>query len=1072
MNATALKTTISYESKLVKRNWLFYLFVLGVVGYMVGVLIPWNVRYFEWSQVAFASSVPLRGIHFLNLFQSLIVAFLVCDIQRKRWKAETREVLSVRPIGNGESFLGEVLGVLVPFFVVDIVFMIACLVINVVIPDTPVNLWVNFYYLLTRVLPALFFVTGLSLLVNGLIKLPAVCWLILSGFLYFAYSYLVSPLHGILDFRGSWQTDTYSTIVGLGRVGEYLLQRGVFLLLGVSILCFAAPLTRRLPGRPGQTPRFIIPGGVFLVLALSLGYIYVEKFQIRSDNRSAYRAAFAEYVEYPTVRVSTHDITYRPEENRFSATSRMKIENRQKEGMERFLLFLNPGLEVGRLDVNGEKVSFRRDCQVIVVEHPLAAGEQVELVMEYGGGIDEDIYQVNVADEEYFAPVVYTSYHENYGKRSAFLSADFTLLVPEVMWYPVAVSPMGLNAAREVNFTRYTLHVETPGDEMTVLSQGEATRTGDDMTFENVQDLPGLSLCMGEFQRRSVTIDSVMVELYTYPGNDFYMKSFDEWKVLKQPNKLQKVSGRCKELVEGDQLNPYPFKYFRLVEVPSSFLRGFRFENHAQPEIVFFEERFATTDHEKPGVLPRGRSKNSGVPEYLLAEGIPRKLDAIKVDRVFSGFLRSVTSDRYRGMDLLYKQMQNPAASSNFHVPPERFNYIVENGLGGCITGEYSIEQNIAINLKVSYLLGYLTTITTWDSLNRFMEEFSARNLFREVDFDLFLDEFEQRFGQGIWAYVDDWYASRELPYLSIKDVSLKMGEETKVLDFKVGNFSATDGIVSVVSSYRGDRRLVIGDRRSYIIKPGEMKRIVVHGDRRYDMELNTNFSGNLPQVVPVLNKQSLSPEELPDEGVTVLERAQFYPPGEIIVDNVDENFRLIASESNQKRLADLVQGEEEEEEYFFLGCNVKANTWGGALFANGLYDPYGECVRSAYTKRAGTGNFKAEWVADLPEAGRYEIFAYRPHIELFDGENGTCVTDYPGMKNYYTVYTPEGSEELILGVERGDPLWVSLGTFSLPEGKSRVVLDDRGVTPIEGEYGAKYVQLVVADAVKWVKAK
>ena len=110
--------------------------------------------------------------------------------------------------------------------------------------------------------------------------------------------------------------------------------------------------------------------------------------------------------------------------------------------------------------------------------------------------------------------------------------------------------------------------------------------------------------------------------------------------------------------------------------------------------------------------------------------------------------------------------------------------------------------------------------------------------------------------------------------------------------------------------------------------------------------------------------------------------------------------------------------------------------------------------------------------MADLPEAGRYEIFAYRPHIELFDGENGTCVTDYPGMKNYYTVYTPEGSEEVILGVERGDPLWVSLGTFSLPEGKSRVVLDDRGVTPIEGEYGAKYVQLVVADAVKWVKAK
>ncbi|MFR5657837.1 MAG: hypothetical protein ACLUDU_07500 [Butyricimonas faecihominis] len=28
--------------------------------------------------------------------------------------------------------------------------------------------------------------------------------------------------------------------------------------------------------------------------------------------------------------------------------------------------------------------------------------------IEYEGGIDEDIYQINIADEDYFAPVVYT----------------------------------------------------------------------------------------------------------------------------------------------------------------------------------------------------------------------------------------------------------------------------------------------------------------------------------------------------------------------------------------------------------------------------------------------------------------------------------------------------------------------------------------------------------------------------------------------------------------------------------------------------------------------------------------
>ena len=84
-----MKTIIFYEEKLLRRNWLFYFFILGVLGYIVGVLIPWNAKQVLWSDVALASSVFSRGISFLNLFQSVIVVFLVCDIQRKRNKAET-----------------------------------------------------------------------------------------------------------------------------------------------------------------------------------------------------------------------------------------------------------------------------------------------------------------------------------------------------------------------------------------------------------------------------------------------------------------------------------------------------------------------------------------------------------------------------------------------------------------------------------------------------------------------------------------------------------------------------------------------------------------------------------------------------------------------------------------------------------------------------------------------------------------------------------------------------------------------------------------------------------------------
>ena len=1075
MEITALKAAISYESKLVRRSWLFYLFILGVLGYTVGVLIPWD-NHVIWWNVAFASSIPLRGIYFLNLFQSLIVTFLVCDIKRKRKKAETREVLSMRPVGNGQSFLGGFLGVFIPFLIIDVIFMIACVIINIFVPDSPVSLRVYLFYLLTHILPTLVFIIGLSLFVNRLVKLPFISWLILIGFLYFAYSYLVAPLYGVLDFRGSLLSDSFSSMVGFMHIEYYLLQRGTFLLLGCSLFCFAAPLTKRLPGTLGWKPYFIIPASLFLLLALGLGVIYVEKFQARLKNRVAYRETFLKYNENPTARVLTHDITYCPGGDEFSATSRMRVQNQKKVKIDQLLLFLNPGLEINKIESNGQSVSFHRDHQVVVIERSLIPGETIELEMEYEGEIDEDIYQVNIADEDYFAPVVYTSYHENYGKRSAFVADKFTLLIPEVMWYPTAVLPVELQASKEVNFTCYTLHVEKTG-EMTVLSQGEPTRSGDIITFNNMQNLTGLSLCVGEYERRSVTVDSLTVELYTYPGNDFYMKTFDEWKSLKEgtpgrDKKLVKIFNQCKEIIEGDQLDPYPFKYLKLIETPSSFLRGSLFKDNAQPEIVFFEERFATTDHYKPGIILHTLPGDMSVQEYMLYDNMPHYLDRIHISHVFTGHSRAIISDKYQGMDIVFKQMLNPERLRSWNVMPKMLEYIAEKGLKGMITGEYSMEQNVAVSLKVSHLLGYFTTITSWDSLTRFMQEFNARACFQEVNFDLFIDEFEQRFGQNIENYMDEWYTSQEIPWLVIKDLSCEVAEDVQIVDFKVGNFSETDGIVSVVtwgSTERG--RDKIENCRSYLVKSGECKRIIVHEDMRYGLKLNTNFSGNLPKQISFNRAKSLLPGVVPDEGVTLLDRNQFYPPGEIIVDNEDVNFHLIDSANNRKRLADLFKKECEDE--YITYCNPKTNTWGLPILSLISDEFYGECIRSAFMKEFGSGKFKAEWVANLSEAGKYEIFVNRPHDEI-SGSDGVYLTDYPGMKNYYTVYTPVGKEEVVLEVEKGDPTWVSLGTFTLPAGESRVVLDDRGVAIEEESHGrsTKYIQLVVADAVKWVKVK
>ena len=76
MKMEGLGVAISYEMRLVRRNWLYRLFVLGAFAYALAFLVPWDVHMTLWWDVALASSVALRGVFFLNLFQSLVVVFL------------------------------------------------------------------------------------------------------------------------------------------------------------------------------------------------------------------------------------------------------------------------------------------------------------------------------------------------------------------------------------------------------------------------------------------------------------------------------------------------------------------------------------------------------------------------------------------------------------------------------------------------------------------------------------------------------------------------------------------------------------------------------------------------------------------------------------------------------------------------------------------------------------------------------------------------------------------------------------------------------------------------------------
>ena len=109
----------------------------------------------------------------------------------------------------------------------------------------------------------------------------------------------------------------------------------------------------------------------------------------------------------------------------------------------------------------------------MVVERSLAPGDSVVLEMKYGGYIDQDVYQVDIDDDRYFAPRRQTRWVERLGKGSAFVSGNYTLLIPEVK----RDGFHGLHLARE----------ESQGaDGVVARRDGKAARRGDVSQFASI----------------------------------------------------------------------------------------------------------------------------------------------------------------------------------------------------------------------------------------------------------------------------------------------------------------------------------------------------------------------------------------------------------------------------------------------------------------------------------------------------------------------------------------------------------------------------------------------------------
>ena len=595
MNLHNISVISRYETRLLRRSWLFRIFAVLSLLTIVGchLMLQSNMLSYQWGLTGLSSSIPFMNVYIFNIAQSIIAIFLAGNFLKRDKKLDTAEVIYVHPMSNADYIVGKTWGIIRVFVSLNIIALVIALLVHVFASESPFALYPYFFYLFTLAIPSLIFILGISFIVMSFVRNQAVTFVIMLGFVGVTLFYLSESVHGAFDAFALAVPNVFSDVTGHADLEPYLMQRLTFLFLGIGALLFTIVMVQRIPLHPKKNSWLCCAGVIVLLIGGGFMYLYLSHFQIINHERQLFAEKYRAYESYDKVRLVSQNLVYSQADKRMDVRAELEIENDSPVALDEFIFYLNPALEVTRLTCNGENVSFRKDEQVVVVERALRPGEKVFVEMEYGGGINENICYLDVEDEEYYNTQTGSSVLR-FGKRYAFLDKTYTLLTPEVLWYPVTQPPVNIDAPYNLrkNFSRYSLKVLKP-EGKTVLSQGKERQRGDTVVFTNENLLPGISLAIGNYEKKAIMVDSVEFAAYMFEGHDNFSDVFTELQ-----DTLVGFVRDVKNEYEMRKGRKYPFGKLALTETPISFagyVRNWKGNSEqVQPEFVFLPERLVS----------------------------------------------------------------------------------------------------------------------------------------------------------------------------------------------------------------------------------------------------------------------------------------------------------------------------------------------------------------------------------------------------------------------------------------------------------------------------------------------
>ena len=1086
------------------RGWFFRLFAIALfVGLMLNNIIVYSSFVpSPWALKGIQSFLPYGNSYLFNILSSALLVFLLTDLIKRDMRINSMEVIYVRSMSNFNYLVGKVFGLLLLFFLLNLLILGAGALFQILFGATHFRLYPYLIYPLIFTIPSLIFIAGVTLLMMRIVRNQAVAIILVLGYLALMLFYGAGKVYGIFDALLIQLPLVASDFINIPGLNTFLTQRIAYMLAGLAFIMISSLYFHRLPQEKLSRSLMLLISILILIFSGISFYKYYDHFDAGQKLRAEIKRQTEYYKDYESVSPISYDMNVEQHEGTIRVKAKIVFVNSTTGPIEKYIFSLNPGLHVN--EIQGYD-SFFRKAHVIEINarSPLDIGGKDSLTFIYSGDIDQSACYIDVSDEDLNAK--YQIWVSQIGKDYAFITSNYMLLTPESMWYPIAGIPASMLFPVQKNQSFFDLVLKVlPEKGLKVISQGlpEISAEDSSYTFRPEVKIPSFTLIAGDYLKETLTVDSIEYNLYRNSEHDFYESYFSDI-----TDTLKSVIGEIRNDYERGLGLQYPYKRLNLIEVPVQYYAYPRIWTKATqyvlPEQVLLPEMGFSIEGADFKSMQERQSRRRNwtnmsfskkeeeimmirrfIQSTLMGENDMRfisELSDINADfNIFPLYFTYVIdfhSDRVPVFKLALEAYMNEKSEDEgpgfFRrdedlTPAEKASLLLSQKSLSTLLSDSVKDENIAdvINYKGTFLFKLISSEFEKNEFESFINDHVRQHLFTVVETDSFLKGIDQRFNINFDDYIDQWYNEISVPGYLISDLQMfKIFDEGRLRYQVLFNISNPEPVTGI-----GELRFRTADRRRFMtgggspeeepadrilkLDPGVTKEIgVVLDSEPRMMTFNPIVAHNIPlEFTKRFEDPELNQKYKSFDGERILkDNSTAKVELELIVDNEDPGFSVENMEYGSV-IKRLVQGEivSDKDEYTRFSFWRPPGQW--SLIKNENF--YGKYIHSAFYIKSGNGNRYAKWEVDIDKPGQYEVFTFvQPQIRFF---RHSRLPEFMG-ELHYLIKHHDGTEEVELDLDSAEENWNSLGTYYFSKGKASVVLSDKSDK-----------RLVIADAVKW----